>query len=348
MVSVHTIVIAAINSALPSGLTGIADMLALAKLGLAKCNKDGQPKTDPWAPTIVTASYDGAPIEDGQGQKFHVNAALRDISHCEAVLIPGVLPDSKGHLPNCLTDKSTQLWLAEQHRHGALVCGSCSGAFALGEAGLLNGRKCTTTWWLYYELKRRFPSADIAWGSGFVVENRVITAGGPLSWIDITLHVIRLLAGAQSARIAADFAVVDTVPKSQSIYVPQDYLMATDPFLAEAEQIVRHALNRRLIAQDLAASMAVSERTLHRRLKELTGEAPKAFIDRLRIESACTLLQASDQPIKSIAMALGFSEETVFRRLFRRYTGLTPTGYRALLDAGVNHGVNLNSFSAFR
>ena len=98
-----------------------------------------------------------------------------------------------------------------------------------------------------------------------------------LSWIDITLHVISSLAGAQSARIAADFAVVDTVPKSQSIYVPQDYLMATDPFLAEAEQIVRHALNRRLITQDLAASMAVSERTLHRRLKELTGEAPKVL-----------------------------------------------------------------------
>lgn len=76
----HTIVIAAINSALPSGLTGIADMLALAKLGLAKSSQDGQPKTEPWAPTVVTASYDGAPIEDGQGQQFHVNAALRDIS----------------------------------------------------------------------------------------------------------------------------------------------------------------------------------------------------------------------------------------------------------------------------
>ena len=76
--------------------------------------------------------------------------------------------------------------------------------------------------------------------------------------------------------------------------------------------------------------MMVSERTLHRRIKSLTGEAPKAFITRLRIESACVLLQSSNCPIDNIAKTFGYEDETSFRRLFRQQIGMTPSAYRQL------------------
>lgn len=328
MQPVQTIVVAALDGALLSGLIGVLDLLSLAKLGIAKYSTYGQTQIDPWTPTVVTASYDGSPVRDNRGQKFYVDSAFDDIAHCRAIIVPGISPDSRGLFPEVLTRKRTQLWLADQHRRGALVGSSCSGAFALGEAGLLDGRRCTTTWWLHYEFKKRFPSAKALWGNEIVDDGNIVTAGGPLSWTKIALHIIRLLAGIQTASLVADFAVVDTVPKSQNIYVPQDYLIATAPFIIRAEQTVRHTLNRRISTRELASSMAVSERTLHRRLKQLTGEAPKAFIDRLCIDSACTLLQSSSESIATIAESLGFSDETVFRRLFRRHTGMTPTGYR--------------------
>jgi len=322
----QTIVIAAFDGALPSSLNGIADMLALATFGIAKSNSPDQSMV--WAPNVITASCKGCPIQDGRGHQFCVDAAFEDIKHCDAILVPGFSPDLRGRLSDCLTQQNSQQWIKNQHRKGALVYSSCSGAFALGEAGLLNRRKCTTTWWLYYELQQRFPMASTVWGVRLIKDGQVITAGGPLSWVDITLHAIDLLAGPKAASLAADFTVVDTIPKSQDICTTSMPGTDSDAFLFKAQQTVRYALDRRLTPQDLATAMSVSERTLHRRLKELTGKSPKTFIDGLRIDAACTLLQTSDCLIKNIALTLGYSEESVFRRIFRRYTGMTPTEYR--------------------
>jgi transcriptional regulator GlxA family with amidase domain len=68
---------------------------------------------------------------------------------------------------------------------------------------------------------------------------RVISAGGPLSWIDLSLHVIRVLCGANAARLAADFAVTDTAPLSQAVYVPSGHVAAADPLVLAAEKFIR-------------------------------------------------------------------------------------------------------------
>ncbi|MFK8017298.1 MAG: GlxA family transcriptional regulator [Gammaproteobacteria bacterium] len=324
-----TIVIAAFDRALPSGLSGIADMFTLSCFGLAHSD---HAEGTLWAPDVIIASQDGAPIHDGAGREFDVHRALPEITRCDAVLIPGFVPDSAGLPPATITDPATRSWLAQQHSRGALICSSCSGAFVIGESGLLNGRRCTTTWWLHDELRRRFYRANPAWGSGLIADGCVVTAGGPLSWVDISLHVIRTVGGHHAAKLTADFAVVDTAPKAQAIYAPQGHLAANDPFLANAEHIVRQSQGRPLSTRALAAELTVSERTLHRKLKRLTGEAPKAFIDRVRVDQACTLLQTTTSSIKSIGLTLGYSDESVFRRLFRRRTGMTPTAYRRWLQ----------------
>ncbi len=109
----------------------------------------------------------------------------------------------------------------------------------LGEAGLLNGRKCTTTWWLYDELKRRYPRANAIWGNALTEDNRIVTAGGPLSWIDVALHVVRQLEGTEAARIAAEFAVVDTTPPARAVYMPTAHLSRPDSILPGAEFFIR-------------------------------------------------------------------------------------------------------------
>jgi transcriptional regulator GlxA family with amidase domain len=220
-------------------------------------------------------------------------------------------------------------WLRRQHALGAIVAGSCNGVFLLGEAGLLDGRRCTTTWWRHNELKSRYPRADAAWGASLIEDGRVVTAGGPLSWIDLTLHVIRALLGPEAAKKAADFTVVDTVPSTQAIYVPPGHLSASNPFLLEAEHIVRQAGDAPLTSIELARALGVSERTLHRRLKEASGETPKHFLDRVRFDMARMLLETTRNSVKQLAAASGYADETSFRRAFRRYSGMTPGAYRS-------------------
>jgi transcriptional regulator GlxA family with amidase domain len=323
-----TIVILTINNALPSALMGINDLFALSGLNFVQESKDKKNSKIGWKPKVILANHDGQPIKDGHGRVFDVDSDLDSIDHCEAVLVPGFIPDGQGHPPQTITDPKTQSWLRARYQQGALICGSCSGTFALGEADILNNRRCTTTWWLHDELKQRFPRANAEWASELIDDNGIITAGGPLSWVTITLHIVKKLAGSETAKVVADFSVVDAIPKSQKLYAPEGYQASTNPFLAKAEHAIRKAHYQTLSAPELAIVMAVSERTLNRKLKELTGETPKAFIDSIRISQACTLLLTTNKPIKEIALSLGYSDDAVFRRIFKQKMKMPPSTYK--------------------
>jgi PAS domain S-box-containing protein len=221
-------------------------------------------------------------------------------------------------------------WLRRHHSRGALIGGCGSGVFLLGEAGLLEGRRCTTSWWHQEDLKRRYPRADAAWGARLIDDRRVITAAGPLSWIDVGLHVLRTLCGPDAARIATDFTLGEASTKgaqSSAAYMPNLMSGSADAFLADAERVVRQA-DPDFNAQDLAKALSTSERTLHRKLKQACGESPKTFIDRIRVETARTLLETSAKPVKELAASAGFLDEASFRRAFRRYAGMAPSAYR--------------------
>lgn len=327
------LVVMAFNQTLPSSLLGVADMLALANLSHhhspARHSKISESSSiSTWQPQVVIASLNGRDIVDGHGRTFKPDCAIEDIDQCEGVIIPGFIPCDNSLPPNSLTEKISRDWLVRQCNNGALLGGSCSGGFVLGEAGLLNNRRCTTTWWLHYELKKRFPKANAAWSSSLVQDGNIITAGGPLSWVDICLRMIRILGGNDAANRTADFAVVDHNNASQDRYIPQGHLMSADPFLIRAETKIRQNLSQALSTLDLASALAVSERTLNRRLKQLTGEAPKAFMDRVRIDTAKTLLHSTGKKIQAISLELGYADETVFRRLFRKRVGMSPSDYR--------------------
>ncbi len=325
-----TIVVLSIDDALPSGLMGIKDLFALSGLSFMQKPEDDGFNKEIWRPTVILANHNGKPIVDGHGRTFEVDSDLDSIDHCDAILVPGFVPGDTGCVPEIILNTKTKSWLSAQHKQGVLICGFCTGVFALGEAGILNGKRCTTTWWLHNALIQRFPKANAVWASELIDDNGIITAGGPLSWVTITLHIVKKLAGKETAKVVADFSVVDAIPKSQNLYVPEGFQAASDRFLVKAEYAIRKAHYQMMNAKDLSKVMAVSERTLNRRLKELTGETPKAFIDRVRISHACTLLVTTNKSMKEIAFSLGYSDDSVFRRIFKQKMKMTPSNYQQL------------------
>lgn len=86
-----------------------------------------------------------------------------------------------------------------------------------------------------------------------------------------------------------------------------------------------------MTARMLARQLAVSERTLHRRVSAACGEPPKDFIDRVRLETAKIALETTSKPVKDIARAAGFHDEATFRRCFKKFYNATPGNYRSRL-----------------
>ena len=176
------------------------------------------------------------------------------------------------------------------------------------------------------------PEIDAAWGARLIEDRRVVTAAGPLSWIDVALHVVRELCGVDAARIAAEFTLGEAAPfkgaqLGPTVYNATGLNEGAGAFLSDAERIVRQS-NSSMSAQELARALSTSERTLHRRLKLASGESPKTFIDRIRVETARMLLETSAKPVKELAASAGFADEASFRRAFRRFAGMAPSAYR--------------------
>lgn len=312
------IVVLGSEGCLASGYAGLVDVLGLARQAIGALDAKA-PRFD-----LITASVDGRPFLDGQGARHEVTAALTDLESCDALIVPGFVPDGDRRPPDMGGYRAAAAWIRAQHARGALACGSCSGVFLLGEAGLLDNRKCTTTWWLHEDMKHRYPRAGAVWGTALVHDGRVVSAGGPVSWIDVALYVVRELCGDHAAHIAADFTVVDTTPNTKAAYVPASYLAASNPFIAQAISIIRRPSKTPITAAMLAEEMAVSERTLHRRLIEAVGRPPKTFIDQIRFEMIRDMLETGGRTIKELAFICGYSDEASFRRAFKRACGKTP------------------------
>lgn len=324
------IVIAGISGCLGSAFLGLTDVLTLARRALLRAAAPSQNAADPFY--VVAASADGQAIRDSAGVTFTVATSFEEVASCDAIIVPSFAPDANGKAPDMSSLGATSGWLRRHHVRGALIAGCGSGVFLLGEAGLLDGRRCTTSWWHHEELKRRYPRIDAAWGARLIEDRRIVTAAGPLSWIDVALHVVRALCGVDAARIAADFTLGETAPtrgapRGAPTYNASVIGEGADALVAEAEQMVRQ-FDGAISAQQLARALSTSERTLHRKLKHASGESPKTFIDRIRVETARMLLETSVKPVKELAASAGFADEASFRRAFRRFAGMAPSAYR--------------------
>ncbi|MGD5630960.1 DJ-1/PfpI family protein, partial [Xanthomonas citri pv. citri] len=130
-------------------------------------------------------------------------------------------------------------WLRQQHANGRLIGAFCSGVFLLAGAGLLDHRRATITWWLQGELRQRHPTIDLAADAVITVADRIVCAAGPMSWVDLLLKLIELVEGKEIAKLCADYVVIDTAQRTQSIFMPVGYLLSQDPLLTRADLLVR-------------------------------------------------------------------------------------------------------------
>jgi transcriptional regulator GlxA family with amidase domain len=237
---------------------------------------------------------------------------------------PSLGPPAPGGFPEDLLE-ALRLAVAR----GARVLSVCSGAFILGEAGLLDGRRCTTHWRHAAELARRYPRAKVDPDVLYVDDDPVITSAGTAAGIDACLYLVRREQGARVANgIARRMVVPPHRDGGQAQYVDRPVPPACDGSLQDLMEWLRGHLDQPVAVRQLAARAAMSERTFARRFVQETGTTPQRWLTGQRILLAQQLLEETDETVDAIAARAGFGNAAALRHHFRVWRGTTPTAFR--------------------
>ncbi|SHH17611.1 Transcriptional regulator GlxA family, contains an amidase domain and an AraC-type DNA-binding HTH domain [Massilia sp. CF038] len=219
-------------------------------------------------------------------------------------------------------------YIARAFARGTRVAAVCVGAFLLGEAGLLDGRRATTSWMFAAELAQRFPAAKVDPAALLQDDGGVATTGSFSAAFDLALHFIGASASARVRRAVARMALLDE-RSSQAAWV--DQRMLPRPAASFAANVARW-LDLRLAESyhlaTLAAAFHVSGRTLLRRFKDETGQSPLAYLQQARIGKAKLLLETDACSVAQVTEAVGYGDVATFGALFKRHVGHTPAEYR--------------------
>jgi transcriptional regulator GlxA family with amidase domain len=208
--------------------------------------------------------------------------------------------------------------LAAWRAGGARIAGACTATWVLAHAGLLDGRRATTTWWLGPAFRARFPAVELSEDHMVVDAGEVVTAGAALAHVDLALWLVRRRSPSL-AHATASHLVYDTRP-SQAAFAMPDHVAHDDPVVARFEDWARRHLTRFSVGA-AARAVGASERTLERRVRRVLGKSPLAFVQDLRVDAAVHQLRTTDDGLDQIAARVGYEDGATLRALIRRRLG---------------------------
>lgn len=224
--------------------------------------------------------------------------------------------------------------LLTAHDRGCRVITICSGAFALAQTGLLDGRRATTHWAAAAELQKQFPRVQVDPDVLYVDHGDVATSAGAGAGIDLCLHLVRSDQGAgYAAQVARHMVMPPHREGGQAQYATPPSAPAPPPSLAELLEWVSGRLGAPINLDDMANHVHMSSRTLARRFDEQLGISPGQWLLIQRINAARTLLEETDLPVEAIASRVGLASATNLRRRFHAAVHTTPAAYRRAFRA---------------
>jgi len=279
---------------------------------------------------LTLCAAKAGPVQTTDGFPLVAARGLDALADADTVFVPGFAPRAWPPPAPALDA------LRVAHARGARVASICTGAFALGAAGLLDGRRVTTHWRHAQRLAELFPRARVDPDVLYVDEGDLLTSAGVAAGIDLCLHLLRTDHGADAANAAARQTVVAPHrPGGQAQFIERAVPPAEEGGLEATRAYALAHLDRPLTVKQLARHACTSERTFNRRFRQETGTTPLKWLHRQRVDHARRLLERSDVSIEEVARRCGFGSAAILRQHFRRATATTPTAYRRAFAGGV-------------
>jgi transcriptional regulator GlxA family with amidase domain len=205
------------------------------------------------------------------------------------------------------------------------VAATCTGAFVLAEAGLLDGRRATTHWFHARDLQARYPKIKLEEDRIFIADGPVWTSAGMTAGIDLALALVEQDLGADVARaVARKLVVYHRRAGGQSQFSALLELQPKSDRIQNALTYAKSNLAQPLTVVQLAKAAHLSPRQFSRAFHAETGQSPAKAVENLRVEAARLMMEQSRHPIDIVARQTGFADRDRMRRAFLRAFGQPP------------------------
>jgi transcriptional regulator GlxA family with amidase domain len=212
------------------------------------------------------------------------------------------------------------LWLRRQSEAGVMIGACGTSVLHLAVAGLLDDREAAIHPRLIAPFQCLFPAVKIDAVHAVNVSGNVMTCGPDT---DNAALVVRMFAEAFSIGIARGLALREPSGTASDLLGA-----AIDPLVAQAQMWIRDRFARDFRIIDLAAKLGVSHQALIRHFRAAGAGTPRAFVQRIRIESAASMLLETNRTVTEIAQLVGYADIPSFRRIFLTMMGISPSAYR--------------------
>ena len=317
------IVVLALDGVMDSSLAITLDALRTANAFATRSRTGG---------VHVTVAGYGKRVRTGGGMRLDAGASFDDLrdTRSDWLIIAGLGMTSNEAVTARLLQKDAQaaITFLRDTKGIRKIGASCSSVFLIAESGLLATRHATTTWWLAQAFRERYPDVKLDEGRMLVRDGRYVTAGSAFAQLDLALAIITDTMGAAIAHLCSRYLLIDHRP-SQARYMIPSHVRHTDATVLAAERWIDEHLADGVTVSALASALALSPKTLSRRILAATGVSPVRFLQRRRVLQAAHLIETTQMTIDAVAATVGYQDGTALRKIIRRELGVTPASLRA-------------------
>ena len=272
-------------------------------------------------------STEGGTVSCADGMTFPT--ARLQAGALEVLIVPGML---HGDLrPLLQGELKAECEALQRFAQGdGVLASSCSGSFLLAQAGLLEGRRATTSWWLNKLFRKHYPGVELNTEELVTWDRPVLSAGAVTAYVDLGLWLVAQFGGEALRQMSAKVMAADSNRSSQAPYISEAILADSGHAVVErARRWLNQHLDQEWAIAELAEYCNTSPRTLLRRFQKAVGLSPVQYTQQLRVERAKALLESTMLSLEDITGRCGYANVSTFSTVFKRWAQVTPREYRS-------------------